>query len=140
MVLSTDRPAAHDGEGQTELSLDGQAASEGGVFDAGDCIQPLAAIAGELRHAGCLLKRGPVSDISMVMTLWESKPGLTACKATKVRMSSAEPMSSTRARQHFADDEQRRGPFHDGMPVPERLLLSLSVEFRSVRETREGGE
>ena len=46
---------ADDGEGQAELALDGEAAGEGGILHAGDGVEALAAIVGELRHAGCLL-------------------------------------------------------------------------------------
>ena len=57
----------------------------------------------------------------------------------KVRMSSAEPISSTRASEtSLITSSERALPWRN--PVPERLPLSLSVEFRSEREALKRGK
>ncbi len=108
-------------------------------FDAGNGIEPLAAIVRDLRDAGGLFERSPVSDISRVRTLCGSKPGLTWRSATKVRMSSAAPISRTRARETSLITSRERALLWRN-PVPERLLLSLRVVLRSGREAPMAGK
>ena len=72
-------------------------------------------------------------------TLWGSKPGLTWRSAMKVRMSSAAPMSSTSASETSLMTSSERALLWR-KPVPERLLLSLSVELRSGREAPMAGK
>ena len=52
----TDRPAVHDGERETELTLDGEAAGKGRFFDAGNGVEPLSAVVRELGHSGRLFE------------------------------------------------------------------------------------
>ena len=57
----------------------------------------------------------------------------------KVRMRSAAPISSTRASETSLMTSSERA-FPSRNPVPERLPLSLSVEFRSEREALKAGK
>ena len=73
----------------------------------------------------------PFSDIRIVSTLCVSNPGSTRPSAIAVRMSSAEPTSSTSASATSTTTRIERALFCRN-PVPERPLLSFSVVVRSV--------
>src|SRR5271170_4274565 len=83
-------------------------------------------------------KRSPVSDISIVRTLCALKPGSTLRKAMKVRISRAAPISRTIASETSVTTSKERTLLWRN-PVPERLLLSLSVVLRSGREAPMAG-
>ncbi len=74
----------------------------------------------------------------IVSTLVASKPGSTLRSATAVRTSSAEPMSSTRARATSSTTSTARVLFCRN-PLPERPLPSLRVVLRSSREAWSAG-
>ena len=74
----------------------------------------------------------------MVSTLCASKPGPTSWRAMNVRIRSAAPINSTRASEISLTTSSERA-FPSRNPVPERLPLSLSVEFTSEREALKAG-
>ena len=98
---------ADDVEGQAVAAFERQAAGEGGDFDAGNGIEALAAIVGELGDAGGLFERSPVSDISRVRTLWGSKPGLTLAQRDEGADQERGSDEQNERERDFADDEQR---------------------------------
>ena len=83
-------------------------------------------------------KRGPVSDILIVSTLFGSNPGSTAPSATDVRIRSAEPTSSTSASATSSTTSSERALFCLN-PVPERLRAFLDRRVRDRRASSEGG-
>ena len=109
-------------------------------FDSGDGVQAVAAVARELRDAGRLLIAVAGERHLHGEHVVRVEAGTdTACRARKVRISSAEPISSTRASEtSLITSSERALPWRK--PVPERLLLSFRVEFRSVREALNAGK
>ena len=82
--------------------------------------------------------RVPASDICMINTLWESKPGLTACSWMDERISSAALTSRTKARAISPITSSER-VLLCRRPVPDRPALSLRVVMRSIREAGSAG-
>ena len=81
---------------------------------------------------------GPLSDMRIVSTFSASKPGFTAPSAIEVRISRAEPTSSTTASATSLITSMVRALFWRS-PVPERPPLSLRVALRSGRELCSAG-
>src|SRR5580704_15710 len=83
-------------------------------------------------------KRSLASDICMTSTLWESKPGLTECNATYVRISNAAPTNSISASATSPITSSARLLFWR-KSLPDRLLLSFSAVQRSKRDDWSAG-
>ena len=125
-------------KGKPELALDGQAAGKGRVLDPGNGIQALPSVMGELGHAGGLFEAGAGQRHLHGDHVVRVKAGVHRVQGDE----GADEQGRADQQDHrqstsLTTSAARTRPWR--MPVPARLLESLSVEFRSVREMLKAG-
>jgi hypothetical protein len=129
---SLHRPA-HNDERKPVAVFERNAAGAGRIDDTGDARNRSTASRTVRSAPADFRKRGPVSDIRMVRTLWASKAGFTAAKAMEVRIRSAAPTSKMMARAISPTTRIVRVLCCRKL-LPLRPLFSFNAEPRSGRE------